>query len=193
MTDSELAIRVRDSGDEAALAELYRRHRSLLALWKPLGLYGPTPDEFAQVARIAIWQAARAWDPGYGREFRRFAAMVVQRKMIDAVKVHRRVKHRLLTDAAPLDTPDLAETLPVGGESDPLAVVVGRERLATFAEALSTLSELERASLDGFEEGISYVEIEGLLGRESARRAKSIDNALQRAREKIRAALADAA
>lgn len=198
-----LAERVRD-GDELAYAALLRRYRPLLRLHRALGLYAPglDDDDFAQVVRVAIWDAARTWRPG-GADVDGFVHLIAVRRLQAAVRAATRTKHRLLADAVPIDglvpgTDDrtYAELL-AGTADDPAETLAGRETLAVLAAALRSLSPLERAAFDASASGASDYDVQELLGRPTTARwpdgrprAKTAENALQRARGKLRAALA---
>ena len=81
----------------------------------------------------------------------------------------------------------LAEVLaaPARDASDPAEVTVWRERIELILAALPALSEHERGSLSMTLNGLAQPQI----GAELGTGAKSVNNALQRARRKLRAAL----
>lgn len=217
MTDDDVARRAR-AGDDRAFAELLDRLDFLLRIHAKLGLFahGIETDDFEQAARLTIWKALQRWDPVEGTPFAVYAHAAAWRGAIEVVKTARRKKHLFISDAVSLETRPvgypgdddltLHDCIPAPG--DVVDAVIARERLAGLAAALASLSEIERIAFDGFEDGCSHDEIEDEIaavtgrrssavwgdGRASGRpRSKMTENALQRARGKVRAALADAA
>lgn len=203
MTDqefSELVVRLRLRG-------YARRH----------GLYSPwlDDDDLDQVARLGAWDAVRDWNPELG-PLDSFVYLVVRRKLISAIRSSRYDKHEILNGAESLSRPvsgpegdlsELGDLLPDrDADTDLSEALVRREELATVARARETLSRRERSALDLSARDASLAEIQAEIGgvptvwgptasRGLAGRAryKSAENALDRARRKIRDALADAA
>ena len=69
---------------------------------------------------------------------------------------------------------------------DPADIMIGKESAGVLRKKISeSLSKMENQVLDMFLEGKDYREIAELTGREP----KSIDNALQRIRQKVKALL----
>lgn len=156
---------------------------------------GLTHDDLAQEGRIGLWKAIRDYRPDAGASFRTFAAMCITRQVITAVKAATRGKHGPLNNAMAIDTPlngdpdgpTLAEILPApeqrGAEDDER-----RDQLHIIMELLNTqLSPLEDFALAGVIGGETY----GTLAVQAGVTAKTIDNALLRARGKARAIAQD--
>lgn len=131
---------------------------------------GSDQDDVHQEAMIALWIASETWDQRRG-PFRPFAALVIRRHLIDAVKTACREKHRYLTLAV----------------RDPLSVEAADQRehvdLGPLVEAIKVLSPLERDCL------IRVV----INGEPYSIGGKRVDNAVQRARLKLRLVLEEAA
>jgi RNA polymerase sporulation-specific sigma factor len=83
--------------------------------------------------------------------------------------------------------PSLGDVLaaPARDAADPAEQVLARELLHLILRALPALSEHERGSLSMTMNGVS----QNTIGAALDRNAKSVNNALQRARRKLRAAL----
>jgi RNA polymerase sigma factor (sigma-70 family) len=131
-----------------------------------------------------------------GTQFRHFAMLVMRREVMMLVSASRAHNQGLLNSASSLyecasdGTPGglmLAEVLaaPARDASDPAEMTLWREQLALILSALPTLSKHERGSLSMTLNGLGQPEIGAELGTD----AKSVNNALQRARRKLRAGL----
>jgi RNA polymerase sigma-H factor len=178
------------AGDERAFAQLASRFGGIARLIADrFYARGLEREDLRQVALIALWEACKRYDSSVVPDgsFVGFAAICMRRKVISAVQDAQRKKQALLSDAADLDV-----DVPVRGLS-PIEVLVRREELQAVLAAVGTLTELERASLIGRAVGERMLQTEARLGIAPAPdgRPKSVDNALQRARLKIRRALND--
>ncbi len=154
-------------------------------------------SDIAQVARIGLHDAIHCWDPARGVHFRHFAKMVIRREIMMLVSASRTHNQNFVNTAVSLERTNshqhnerrlsLAEVLaaPVRDANDPVEVTLGRERLRLIVGGLPALSRHERGSLAMTLNGQSQREI----SRELASNPKSINNALQRARRKLRVAL----
>lgn len=196
-TDEELARRARQ-GDEAAMQRLVQRFRPMLReRCRHHFLVGADPDDLTQEALIGLYLAVRAHDPAAGASFRTFAELCVSRQLVSAVRAATRLKHGPLNDYVPLHAPlgdgsdrTLADVLAGPCSSDPVEEVVARERVRTLrGHVARALSELEVEVLRLHLDGVGYREIAVRLQR----RAKSVDNALQRIRRKLAPDLLEAA
>lgn len=195
MNDIELALRACD-GDELAFTRLCRRYGPMMgAAVRSYYAPGLTWDDLMQEARIGLHGACLAFDPSRGVAFSGLAATAVQRRVIDAVKTAQRGKHGPLNHSSALDEPHgpsgrtLAEHLPAPA-SDPALVIEGRDEFRRTVDALlAVMSPLEAVVLARVLNGASMEEAGAGLGR-GHDAEKVADNALQRVRRKLRAALA---
>jgi RNA polymerase sporulation-specific sigma factor len=192
--------------------ELIRRARlgdrdaehAVLELNEPLvqrvcrGFFLPNGEhcDLLQAARLGLWQAIRCWDPERGTQFRHFAMLVMRREVMMLVSSSRAHNQRLVNSAHSLQAEygdeggsglTLAEVLaaPTRDANDPAECALWRERLALILANLPALSEHERGSLRMTLNGLS----QPAIGAELGTSAKSINNALQRARRKLRAGI----
>lgn len=137
---------------------------------------GASYDDGLQVALLALEEARASFDPARG-VWEAHAYDCVKRRLYDARVAANRLKHRVLTEAV-VETPEgeqVLELLP-SLAPDPYDVVVGRLELAAVLRALSTLTSLERLALAWVLNGESYAG------------SREVDNAVYRARRKLRAA-----
>jgi RNA polymerase sigma factor (sigma-70 family) len=134
-------------------------------VWFP----GADIEDVRQEALVALLDASRRWRPG-AAPFTAFACFVIRRQLRSRLRIATRARARVLSEslrnAWDVEGPDFDE------------LVEQRERLGRVVAALDTLTEHERYSLAHHLNGRQYIG------------DKSIDNALQRGREKLRAAAA---
>lgn len=193
MSVTEDALRACD-GDEVAFARLYRTYEGLLyAVAREFFAPGLTLDDLLQAGRIGLYKATVSFDPARGT-FEALAPMAIRRQVITEVKTAQRAKHSPLNGSVALHAPPrrwadadvtLADILPDG--LDPLTVLLAHEELrAALGVIADECTELERAAVLGIAGGRQY----GDIAAERGCSAKRVDNAAQRARKKVRRALA---
>ncbi len=191
LSDAELADRFQ-AGDEDALSALIERYRRFArAKGRSYFLVGGDHDDIEQEALIGLCKAARDFRPEHLSSFRAFAELCITRHIITAIKTATRHKHQPLNSyvsmsaGRPGEEPDERapeERFSVAADSDPVDRVVADERLVLLRRSLAErLSDLEVEVLRLHVEGSSYAEI----GERTGRRAKSVDNALQRIKRKL--------
>jgi RNA polymerase sigma factor (sigma-70 family) len=198
-------------GDQTAQVRLLAEYEPMVRkISRQFILPGGEREDLAQEARWGVVEAVRAWDPARGVPFYAFAKLCAIHEAQMAVTSASARKHRVLTDAAALDVtrgvlnPDSADgsmsersnayrernvmTLPVPQEPDrdPVAKTLARERLSELARRFGSLTILERQALAVATLDHSHREIASTL-RIGPR---SVNNALQRGREKLREPLA---
>ncbi len=132
-------------------------------------------DDLEQEGLIGLFAAVDSYKAGMGAEFSTYAYRCIVNGMLTAVKKARRKKHEPLNSAKPLSefvkTPSTEE------------LAVFNEQYRQLKQIIYTeLSELERRVLFAVIDGIDYVEI----AKRCDVSVKSVDNALYRARNKLR-------
>lgn len=210
MTDEQYAIRAA-GGDELAFRTLASRLQPMLVRvarrrWAP----GLDHADYDQEALVALYEACSIYQPQIGTPFRRFAELIVQRHLDELTKRETRLKRRLHVIAASLDAPvtdtEDASTLHdlVAARSlSPTDEAIQGETVRLLIETITaSLTPLERETLIGWAFlGESYSEIEARIlafdgdrpGRAAYTEVKVVDNAMTRARCKLRRALAEEA
>ena len=128
---------------------------------------GAGRDDVEQEALIGLWVAARTFDRERNASFPSFARLVIRRRLSSILKAALREKHMVLTGAA-------RDEVQIEGGTEPDRVVIARDRLQRLVVAVSELSPLERAAVAHVSSGHAY------------RHDKQIDNAITRARKKLR-------
>ena len=149
-------------------------------------LPGADAEDLVQEGMIGLFRDIQDFDPAKGA-FGSFAKLCVQRQVISAVKASTRQKHQLLNEFVSFDARTdgqhaLRDVLPGPQEEEPEALILQKQRLDEVHQAMeTTLSELELEVLLRHISGESYQQIAMALDRPE----KSVDNALQRIKNKL--------
>ena len=132
-------------------------------------------EDLMQVARMAVLEAIEDYDGV--RQFGLWAGLVINRRVIVAVKVAHRGKHLVLTNASSLEFEDHSGYRATGRETalDPVHPVVSRDIMGRLVPALKAcLSSFEWDVVRLLADGLTYKEIAAHLQV----RPKSVDNAI---------------
>ena len=187
-SDTEL-LELSRNGDENAESLLVQRYRQLVRTCaRPYFLAGGDREDLMQEGMIGLLSAMREFDPGGGASFRTYAELCIRRRVISAAKSASRQKHSPLNDGVSLEEILSEENQSVSFlmgqrfDRSPEDQVLAREREGDFIEAYSRyLSAFETEILHYYLSGLSYGEIAETCGRS----LKSVDNAVQRIRNKL--------
>ena len=178
MTDEQLIQKLRD-GDNRIVDYIMEKYKGMVKTKaKSMYLLGGDSNDLIQEGMIGLLSAARSYKTDCGASFRTYASVCIRNRIISAVKKAsggKSVRRDLLV---PLETELLS--VPELSYDDGLVVKEECDRLFGFIE--TQLSERERSILKLFLSGLSYGEIAQKLGSSS----KSVDNALQRVRRKLK-------
>ena len=151
--------------------------------------HGVDREEIAQAALLGVAGAIRTWRPGLA-SFRSYVRTCARNAAINAVNSACAARNLPLTRAASLDA--LAETghEPACGAhgglamTDPLDIVIAREKIRAMAAAVPTLTAKEAFCLLGDLNGRSHAELATAIGATT----KAVATAIDRARRKLKAA-----
>ncbi|MCD7822556.1 MAG: sigma-70 family RNA polymerase sigma factor [Oscillospiraceae bacterium] len=172
MTERELLTIVR--GDEHAYSELISRH--LETVRRLAGIYsagGFDYDDLCSEGLIGLMNAVGTFDEGKGASFGTYAYSCINNRMINSI---RRSK-RIMGSEEPMDELEIAD------QGSPESILMSSEETDELRQlAESRLSELEGKVFRCYLEGKSHSE----TARELKITPKSVDNALQRIRRKLR-------
>ena len=163
-------------GDEKALLLLMEKYKPMVRKKaSELFLVGGDSDDLIQEGMIGLYQAIRDFREEKDSSFSHFAKLVITRRMYSAIEADNRKKNAPLNSYVPIDTEE-------EGEKDPEELLLQREELEGLLErAGKLLSPMERKVFLYSLCGLTYRETARLLGKEP----KSIDNAIQRIRQKL--------
>lgn len=149
---------------------------------------GWTYDDLMQEARIGIYKGLRDFKAEGGLSLRNFIALCVKRQLFTAIKMATRLKDRNLNEATTVVVHDGEELdaleLQAASGTDPFEVLQTRDALADLAHSIRGLTYREQAALAMIVNDRTYEEVAEAL--ECG--VKAVDNAMQRARAKLRAA-----
>mgnify|MGYP001851963310 FL=1 len=183
-SDEELIVRLQKGEKEISdyLMEKYKEFVRKKA--RAVYLIGGETDDLIQEGMIGLFKAVQDYRPEKETSFRTFAGLCIDRQLYSAIQSSNRQKHLPLNSYVSLSQAGEAEDLEGRWSENPEAVVIDQERTRILKEEIrKALSPMENKVLTYYMQGYGYVKIAKLLGKNP----KSIDNALQRIRGKIRA------
>ena len=183
MTDEQLIELLREGKTEITdyLMEKYkdmvRKQARAMYLW------GGENDDLIQEGMIGLFKAVQDYDPKEGASFSSFAGLCVSRQMYTAIKASQRKKHLPLNSYVSLSDENESEHLEGSWSEDPETIMIDQESVRNLElEIAKALSPMENKVLNYYLRGYGYVKIAEIMGKTP----KSIDNALQRIRGKVR-------
>lgn len=192
-SDEEILVYIKN-GDLLAMDYLLEKYKYMVRKKaKVLFLMGGDREDLIQEGMIGLYKAIRDFEKEKESKFSTFAELCISRQIYSAIKTSNRKKN------LPLNT-YVSFYAPVNGEQEeahPLAIidrikteynsnpeemVIDKERTNMIEyEIEQRLSSFEREVIRLHIAGMKYTEIAGILQRNP----KSIDNALQRIKNKI--------
>lgn len=146
-------------------------------------LIGGEQEDLIQEGMIGLFRAVRDYRPSKNASFATFASLCVERQIYKAIEISGRQKHRPLNSYISLSE----ENSPLKNTEDtkqqnPEEIIIDRESTNLMQEKIKErLSPFENQVLRAYLEGKDYHQI----ARQIEKSPKSIDNALQRIRNKI--------
>jgi len=178
-------------GDNNAVEYLLKKYkRIVLSCVESYYLPWAEKEDLIQEGMIALYNAIKGFN--YRYPFPSFAKTCVIRKLYSVIRLQNGLKHKLLTNAVCLNKPvydngnrTLFDTMP-GKNADPCDLISEiDERKWIVNQARKNLSELEKQVLKLYVDGLNYKDIADTLNL----KPKTVDNALQRAKRKLREVL----
>lgn len=170
------------SGDKYALDEILERFKSLAkSKTRIFAAPGLEHDDILQEGMIGLFKAVRDFSPDIGAPFVAFADMCIERQITSAIRAANRKKHNPLNTSVPYkysEDGDAGDALRDRTAINPLSAVINKEEIKRVSGALTAT---EAAVLGLRLNDKTYQEIAEVLGVS----VKSVDNALQRAKQKI--------
>ncbi len=195
LNDEELIMMLRE-GEQAVTDYLMNKYKNLVrSRAKSMYILGADTEDLIQEGMIGLFKAIRDYDFGRDASFYTFANLCVTRQIYTAVEASGRKKHMPLNtyvsfysevkqekDGKKLELSGMLES----EEKNPEENIIDRENVEYIEQIIqSQLSNLERRVLDLHITDMAIAEISKILGIDE----KSADNALQRAKSKIRKAM----
>ena len=187
-SDEELIEKLRDGHGEIAdyLIEKYIP----LVRKKTNAMYmsGGETEDMKQEGMFGLFKAVRDFNPQKGVSFFSFAEVCISRQLYSVLEASNRKKHMPLNTYISFSNQDEAdginlELLVTEQTISPEQLLIEQERKQEFFQKLEEkVSPLEKKVLYLYLEGKNYIQIAEILNKTP----KSIDNALQRIRGKIK-------
>lgn len=138
-------------------------------------------EDLVQEGMLGFLEAVKKFDPSKGVPFKAYASVCIKNRMINAFNRNNSAANSPLTGAVPIDDEQLTDHA-----SNPENIIDEAAAPAKLWRIVdSALSVYERRVLDLMLKEKSYAQIAEILGTS----AKSVDNAVQRIRKKIRSKL----
>lgn len=190
VSDEALVASARMGCDDS-LTALFVRYRPVIAK-KAVACGHPflDQDDLVQEGMLALLRAVRFYRSDREASFFTFALTCINNSIRSALRSGEQIKHRPMRDYISLDENSTGETaaLRVLAQQDgsPEDLVIKMEEYALIRQKIrSLLSGLEREILMLYLKGSTYEQVAAQMGVTE----KSVDNALQRARKKLGAAM----
>ena len=182
-SDEELIQRLR-AGETGIADYLIEKYKYLVRRKaRAMFLIGGDTDDLIQEGMIGLFKAVRDYHPGKEASFVTFAQMCIDRQIYSAVQSSNRQKHMPLNTYISLSQEDEENPLAQAWVETPEEIIIDRENTRALEDEIkSALSPMENTVLNYYLEGKSYADIGMLMDKNP----KSVDNALQRIRTKIR-------
>lgn len=191
--DEELIIRIHD-GENGITEYLLDKYKNMVrAKAKTMYILGADAEDLIQEGMIGLFKAIRDYDYGRDASFQTFADLCVSRQMYTAVTASGRKKHMPLNTYISLSGHEESKNGESEGQSledtlskdnsNPESILIDRENVEDIEKFIDTeLSTFEREAVELYLTGMNYTNIAKVLSRDE----KSTDNALTRAKSKIK-------
>lgn len=186
----ELAV-MAHKGDNAALEYLINTYKNVVkARVRRFFLIGGDYEDLIQEGTIGLFKAIREYNPDRNNSFAAFAELCIQRQLYTSIKAANRKKHTPLNNSISLDMPIDEDSNKTASDrytdqtvQSPDEILESEEKLSNINQIINTvLSPMEKIVINLYLEGLNYREI----AQQMKKSDKSIDNALNRAKNKLR-------
>lgn len=195
--DEELIMMIR-GGQHEVVDYLMNKYKNLVrSRAKSMYILGADTEDLIQEGMIGLFKAIRDYDFGRDAGFFTFAQLCISRQIYTAVQASGRKKHMPLNTYisiySEVEKAEDGHTMELSGmleseERSPEESMIDRENVEYIEQVIqSQLSLMERQVLDLYMTDMAVAEISKILGIDE----KSADNALQRAKTKIRRAITE--
>ena len=183
--DEELIFRFKN-GESEILDYLMEKYKNMVRKKaRTMVLIGGENDDLIQEGMIGLFKAVRDYQPDKDASFQTFAGICVDRQIYNAIQSSNRQKHQPLNSYISLSEQDGENEEHLGDAwvENPESIIIDQENVQSLEQEITTtLSPMENQVLEYYLAGNGYGEIAQIMGKTP----KSIDNALQRIRTKIK-------
>lgn len=191
LTDEALVV-MYQAGNENAMDILLKKYKGIVRhKASAMFIIGGDTDDLIQEGMIGLYKAVISYSSDKNTSFATFASTCINRNMITAIEKANRQKNLPLNTSISFETKwgagdedeiTLGDVIQAGAGSNPENLVIGQEQYEDLLQKISSkLSSYERKILAYHMKGLGYTEIASKLHKSP----KSIDNALQRIKNKV--------
>lgn len=183
ISDEELILRLRD-GESSITDYIMNKYKNLVrSKAKTMFILGGDSDDLIQEGMIGLFKAVRDYHAGKDASFHTFAQLCVDRQMYHAIQSSNRQKHQPLNSYVSMSSEEWENEVRTMLQQSPENIVIAQENAAHLESKIrNQLSKFENQVLDMYLDGDNYLTIADKMGKTP----KSIDNALQRIRMKVK-------
>lgn len=180
-SDEQLIARLR-MGEQDIMDYILDKYKPMVRKrTNALYLIGGENEDLIQEGMIGLFKAVRDYREEKEVPFFNFALLCINRQLYSALESSNRKKHQPLNSYVSFSKEEIDCMLT--GVQSPEELLIEQEKLQEWNEVLQeTLSKMERQVLHLYLDGNNYMEI----AKQMEKSPKSIDNALQRIRHKIK-------
>lgn len=188
-TDETLIQRLRN-GEKEVSDHLLEKYKGVVRKKaRAMYLIGGETDDLIQEGMLGLFKAIQDYRPDKDASFGTFAILCIERQMYNAIQGSNRQKHQPLNSYVSLSEEvadeSIFDNLVI---SNPESIVIDRETALDMERRIhQCLSRFENHVLDCYMRGYNYLQI----AEEFEKSPKSIDNALQRIRKKVRGIISE--
>lgn len=188
-SDEELILEYQNGAYELEEILLNKYKNMILKKAHAMFLIGGEQEDLIQEGMIGLFKALRDYKNDKNTSFSTFANLCVERQMYKAIENAMRQKHKPLNSYISFsDEAEQMWNLEDRWQKDPEEIIIDQENAKRIrVDIKNHLSPLENQVLEDYLEGYDYVKIAERMGKP----IKSIDNALQRIRTKVRDMITD--
>ncbi len=186
-TDEELVEKIHNGGEDRITEYILEKYKPLVRKGtNALYLIGGEQEDLIQEGMIGLFKAVRDFRNDRDSSFFGFAQLCINRQLYSALEASNRKKHQPLNTYVSFSGEEGKSMLEGFTSSEirsPEQLILEEEKFQEFQEQLKQkLSKMEEKVLSYYLEGNNYIQIADIMGKSP----KSIDNALQRIRQKIK-------
>ncbi|MCR4798293.1 MAG: sigma-70 family RNA polymerase sigma factor [Lachnospiraceae bacterium] len=188
ISDEDLVAIFQSGNMEMGSYMIHRFYPLVQRCARHLFLTGAETEDLYQEGTVGLFEAMKKFEVGRNTHFQTFASACIMNYQLKAVEAANRLKHSPLNTYISLYSTDdankeLIDTLESKEYDDPEKLFLSMENYRDLrAKVYEILSPFENKVLDAYLSGGDYKDISLQLNKEE----KSIDNAMQRIRRKIK-------
>lgn len=171
------------NGDKSAFSELTDRYLNFIrSITSKYNISGLEPDDLTQEGLVGLLCAVNTYKINGGASFKTYAGLCISRRIVSLLNRSTGNKNKPLNDYISLYDDDVSGSMPYDS-ADPENLVISKENFLNLSKHISgCLSDTEKRVFKLYLSGESYEQISAELQMP----VKSVDNALQRVRKKLR-------